>query len=102
MARKKYNKLVRDLIPEIIEKSGKKCKWHKAKARSIGSYLAKKLVEEAKEFQADPSAEELADVYEVLCAIEGAMNLNRYTSLGAKAVDKGRFDDHIILDWVED
>jgi len=102
MARKKYNKLVRDLIPEIIEKSGKECKWHRAQQRSIGGYLSKKLVEEAKEFEENPCAEELADVYEVLCAIEGVMGLNRYTSLGAKAVDKGRFDDHIILDWVED
>ena len=102
MGRKKYNKLVRDLIPEIIEKSGKKCKWHKAQKRSIAGYLAKKLVEEAKEFQQNPSAEELADVYEVLCTIEGVMGLNRYTCLGEKAVSKGRFDDHIILDWVED
>jgi len=102
MARKKYNKLVRDLIPQIIEESGKKCKWHKAQGRSLPKYLAKKLVEEAKEFQENPSNEELADVMEVIYTIEQTMGLNRYARMGLKACERGRFEEHIILDWVED
>ena len=102
MARKKYNKLVRDLIPQIIEESGKRCKWHKAQGRSLPKYLAKKLVEEAKEFQENPSNEELADVMEVIYTIEQTMGLNRYAHMGLKACERGRFEEHIILDWVED
>tara|TARA_Y100000296_G_scaffold77525_1_gene99218 strand:- start:247 stop:555 length:309 start_codon:yes stop_codon:yes gene_type:complete len=102
MAKKKYNKLVRDLIPEIIEQSGKKCKWHKAQERSLPTYLAKKLVEEAKEFQENPSNDELADVMEVIRAIEKVMGLNRYAMMGLKAYSRGSFDKHIILDWVEE
>ena len=102
MARKKYNKLVRDLIPEIIERSGKKCKWHTAQKRALPGYLAKKLVEEAKEFQENPSNEELADVMEVIRSIEEVMGLNRYAKIGLKAYNRGTFEKHIILDWVEE
>jgi len=102
MPRKKYNKLVRDMIPEIIESSGKKCKWHKAQERSLPGYLAKKLVEEAKEFQENPSNEELADIMEVIYTIEHVMGLNRYAKMGLKAYNRGTFENHIILDWVED
>jgi len=102
MPRKKYNKLVRDLIPEIIEGSGKKCKWHKALDEAMPTYLAKKLVEEAKEFQKNPSNEELADVMEVVRTIERVMGLNRYAKMGLKAYNRGAFEEHIILDWVED
>ncbi len=102
MGRKKYNKLVRDLIPQIIEESGKKCKWHVAQDRALPNYLCKKLVEEAKEFQKNPSNEELADIMEVIRTIEHTMGLNRYAYMGLKAYTRGAFDRHIILDWVED
>ena len=102
MARKKYNKLVRDLIPEIIEGSGKKCKWHIADETRLSTYLGKKLVEEAKEFQKNPSNEELADIMEVIRTIEKVMGLNRYAKMGLKAYNRGAFDNHVILDWVEE
>jgi len=102
MPRKKYNKLVRDMIPEIIESSGKKCKWHKAQNRALPTYLGKKLVEEAREFQENPSNEELADIMEVIYTIEQVMGLNRYAKIGLKAYNRGTFENHIILDWVDD
>jgi len=102
MGRKKYNKLVRDLIPEIIEQSGKKCKWHKAQDRAMPAYLGKKLVEEAKEFQQNPSNDELADVMEVIRTIERVMGFDRYAKMGLKAYNRGAFDRHIVLDWVDD
>ena len=101
MARKKYNKLVRDLIPEIIEQSGKKCKWHKARDEALPSYLGKKLVEEAKEFQENPSNEELADIMEVVRTIEQVMGLNRYAKMGLNAYNRGSFEERIIFVWVE-
>ena len=102
MPRKKYNKLVRDMIPEIIESSGKKCKWHKAQNRALPTYLGKKLVEEAREFQENPSNEELADIMEVIYTIEQTMGLNRYAKMGLKAYNRGTFENQIILDWVDD
>ena len=102
MGRKNYNKLVRDLIPEIIEQSGKKCKWHIAQDRAMPGYLTKKLVEEAKEFKQNPSNEELADIMEVIYAIEKVMGLNRYAKIGLKAYNRGTFENHIILDWVDE
>ena len=65
---KTYNKLVRDLIPQIIEKSGKNCG---VKILSDAEYLKKldeKLGEELLEYYSDHSIEELADLLEVLYA----------------------------------
>ena len=102
MAKKHYRKLVRDKIPEIIEDAGKKCKWHHATDRSYTKFLAKKLYEEAKEFRDNPCDEELADVLEVLRYIIRDMDLKPYGAMGTKAAEKGRFEDRIILDWVEE
>jgi predicted house-cleaning noncanonical NTP pyrophosphatase (MazG superfamily) len=102
MGKKHYRKLVRDRIPDLIEASGKKCKWHSATDKGFKTYLAKKLVEEAKEFQENPSNEELADVYEVLMYIQEHMGFYPYGPMGKKASEKGRFDDRIILEWVEE
>ena len=102
MAKKHYRKLVRDRIPELIEESGKKCKWHRATDEGFRTYLAKKLVEEAREFQKDPCPEELADVLEVVRYIQSHMQINPYGAMGKKLMAKGGFDDRIILDWVEE
>lgn len=65
----KYNKLVRDRIPEIIENAGKECK---IKILDNDEYLQKlnsKLDEELAEYHKDQSIEELADLMEVILAI---------------------------------
>ena len=46
---KVYNKLVRDLIPQIIEKSGKKFDTHIAESEEYKSLLEEKLQEEVNE-----------------------------------------------------
>jgi predicted house-cleaning noncanonical NTP pyrophosphatase (MazG superfamily) len=102
MAKRHYRKLVRDKIPDIIEGAGKECKWHRATDRTYKKFLAKKLYEEAKEFRDDPSAEELADVMEVLRYIIRDMDLKPYEAMNKKGSEKGRFDHRIILDWVEE
>ena len=63
---KKYNKLVRDRIPEIIEASEKKCV---AEILSDVDYLRMvdaKLDEELAEYHKDQNIEELADLLEVI------------------------------------
>lgn len=64
-----YDKLVRDKIPEIIEKSGKKCIVEEMDVNTYIRYLDQKLNEELAEYQADKSLEELADLLEVMYAV---------------------------------
>jgi predicted house-cleaning noncanonical NTP pyrophosphatase (MazG superfamily) len=67
---KRYNKLVRDGIPDILEKQGGEYFLKKIKNdREYFHYLRNKLVEEVSEFMADPSIEELADIHEVILTL---------------------------------
>ena len=64
-----YNKLVRDKIPEIIEKSGKQCIIETMDKKTYLEFLDNKLNEELAEYQQDKSIEELADLLEVMHAV---------------------------------
>jgi len=66
---KKYDKLVRDRIPEVIEGRGGRATFRTADAEEYLVRLADKLREEAAEFSDNPSQEELADVLEVVRAL---------------------------------
>ncbi len=68
----KYNKLVRDRIPEIIENSGKTAHTHLLSDEEYIAELDRKLGEEFAEYQADKNIEELADMLEVIYAIAKA------------------------------
>ena len=63
-----HNKLVRDRIPEIIEKSGKTAYCHILSNDEYIVELDCKLNEECAEYQEDKSIEELADMLEVIRA----------------------------------
>lgn len=94
----KYNKLVRDKIPEILD--GKNIPYKKR----IASYeeykieLIKKLDEEVKEFSEEGDVEELADVIEV---VETLKKLPEYKEVekirDKKFKDRGGFEQRIIL-----
>ena len=62
-----YDKLVRDKIPEIIEKSGKQCEIEILSDEYI-EMIDKKLDEELAEYHKDKNIEELADLLEVIYA----------------------------------
>ncbi len=64
-----YNKLVRDLIPEIIQKSGNRCVISTLDEQNYAIELEKKLLEEANEYVMDKTAEELADILEVIYSL---------------------------------
>ena len=68
MAKIIYDKLVRDKIPEIIEKSGKTCETEILTDEEYIKMLDKKLSEELAEYHAAQNLEELADLLEVLYA----------------------------------
>ena len=94
----KYEKLVRDRIPELLDQKGVPYEKHIADDTEYKQELVKKLMEEAQEFSDDPSVEELADVLEVVKALE---RLPDYAQLEAarvkKRTERGGFEDRIVL-----
>jgi predicted house-cleaning noncanonical NTP pyrophosphatase (MazG superfamily) len=101
----KYNKLVRDNIPAILDSKGLGYKIRKASPEELRTYLASKLHEEVNEFIENPCIEELADIQEVLYGILYAYNWEK-SSLKACAHEKratrGGFISGVILDEVVD
>lgn len=100
-----HNKLVRDKIPEIIEKAGKTPVTHILSEEEYITELDRKLNEECAEYQADKSIEELADMLEVMYAIAEARGWS-VSELEAvrksKAEKRGGFKKKIYLEYVED
>ena len=96
-----FNKLVRDKIPEIIEKEGRKCKYHILDDDEYVKELKKKLNEEVIEFLESDNPEELADILEVVyalgkanCCSEKEINEIR----NRKATKRGAFEKKIFLE----
>ena len=83
MTRKEYDKLVRDLIPEIIRQHGSTCGVERLdEDEAFRGALRAKLLEEAREAAEDSDAElatELADLLEVIDAIVEAFGLTSET-----------------------
>lgn len=98
-----YDKLVRDRIPEIIEKDGRRPVAHIATDEEYVRKLVEKLSEETAELAKNPSAEELADVLEVIhafCKLYGFDMKDIERERLRKRDERGRFDKRIILDKV--
>lgn len=96
----KYNKLIRDKIPEIIEKSGKKAIIEVLDDQDYKKYLDIKLGEELQEYFAADSVDELADLMEVVYAIlkYKGVNINDFESIrNRKAEERGTFDKRLLL-----
>lgn len=105
MQLKKYNKLVRDRIPEIIEDEGRLAKDHVLSEEEFITELDKKLSEEVKEYQEVKNLEEMADILEVLyaiCKVRGFTVEELETMRREKAEKRGGFDKRLYLEYVED
>lgn len=95
-----YDKLVRDKIPEIIEKSGKQCKTEILSDEKYLEMIDKKLNEELAEYHEDQNIEELADLLEVIYAATKARgySIEDLEKVRAKKAEKrGGFDKKILL-----
>lgn len=98
-----YHKLVRDRIPEIVERNGETPVTRVADGEEYGDLLLAKLDEEVGEFVESTDAEELADVLEVLDAIrefEGISERAVQDERAKKGEQRGRFEDRIVLEEV--
>src|SRR3989344_7959745 len=94
----KYNKLVRDKIPDILDKQGVSYEKRIATPEEYKVELVKKLEEEIREFSEAGSPEELADVIEVLEALKKLPDYVNVEELQKKkAEERGAFDGKIIL-----
>lgn len=103
MSMKTYNKLVRDKIPEIIEKDNKRCVTHIMNDKDYLDALNAKLSEELKEYLESGEVEELADLTEVILAIVDQKNVSRedFEKIRQSKVNiRGAFKEKILLEKV--
>ena len=96
----KYNKLIRDRIPEIIEASGKTCVTEVLSDEEYLKMIDAKLDEELAEYHKDENLEELADLLEVIYAAAKARGytLEELEKVRAeKAEKRGAFEKKLLL-----
>jgi len=100
----KYNKLVRDKIPEIIKGKGAVPITHIASDKEYQQKLKAKLQEEVDEFLKDSNKEELADILEVVYALCDLYKIDKdelEKLRKEKAKKRGAFKNKIILDEIK-
>lgn len=101
----KYNKLIRDRIPEIIKADNKLAITHKASDEEYFDKLREKLKEEVEEFLKSNDVDEIADMLEVLYALCDSKNISRENIENMrknKAEKRGAFKDKLILDEIRE
>lgn len=102
-----YNKLVRDKIPEIIEKNGEEPLTRILSEEEYKIELEKKLHEEYQEVlnaSGDDRIEELADMLEVMIGLAGLENKELNDIIDAahvKRMKRGGFKKRIYLEGVK-
>ena len=104
-----YNKLVRDNIPQVIEKTNKQFSTRILSKEEYMVEVKKKMKEELEEYQEattnEEAVEELADILELMYAavkIHGATVEQLEEVRRAKAEKRGGFEKRIFLIEVED
>jgi predicted house-cleaning noncanonical NTP pyrophosphatase (MazG superfamily) len=101
---RRYDKLVRDEILNIIEQNAERPICYRADEDEYERRLLDKLDEEVAEYRENREADELADILEVVHAIrrhEGVTADDLEQLRSEKAEERGRFEDRIVLERVE-
>ena len=97
---KEYQKLIRDRIPEIIDSTGRSAVIRTLSDEEYPIYLEAKLDEEVGEYHRDKTAEELADILEVVYALAANLGVSRDELMEIyqkKHDDRGGFEKRIFL-----
>ena len=93
-----YNKLVRDRMPEILEARNIPFETRILDDAEYKTELIKKLQEEVSEFIENPSAEELADIMEVVRALRHLPDFDEAKAIQrSKREERGGFTDKIMM-----
>jgi predicted house-cleaning noncanonical NTP pyrophosphatase (MazG superfamily) len=96
----RHNKLVRDRIPELIERAGRRPVTRVLDDAEYPQALLRKLQEEAGEFERSAEVEELADVLEVvyaLAALQGSSPQALECLRERKRLERGGFQQRLWL-----
>ncbi|MGF1494840.1 MAG: nucleotide pyrophosphohydrolase [Microcoleaceae cyanobacterium] len=105
--RQECNKLVRDLIPDLIRQSGHDCEVVTLAETEYRQALRDKLLEEAQEAataSADHLTEELADLLDVIDALIDSHQIPTEAILlkrDQKRAERGGFAQRLKLIWTE-
>lgn len=102
---KRYDKLVRDRIPEIIANSGAKSICETLGDEEYGKRLNEKLIEEAREYAESGEIDELADICEVFGAILRFRGISLETVERVRAEKRernGGFEKRLLLKEVRE
>lgn len=97
---RKYDKLVRDRIPEIIRSGGEEYVVEFVNNQRKGELLEAKLQEEVGEFLEDKNLEELADIMEVIFGLAKHLGYSEEALMNkrnAKREERGGFDNGVVL-----
>lgn len=97
-------KLVRDKIPMLIRNSGEKPVVRILEEEEYRHCLEAKLDEEVAEFHEDRTAEELADILEVVYALAEAIGCTKDALLRCyekKHLERGGFRERVFLEGKE-
>lgn len=101
-----YNKLIRDKVPEIMRKQGKKLQYHVASTDEEFEFkLRAKLQEEIDEFAVRMDMDSLADVFEVMdaiCDFYGVDVKDLKAHKENRKIELGGFSGKIVLDGSEE
>jgi len=104
-AEMRFDKLVRDKIPEVVKNKYLKTPViHIAKKSEYEECLKNKLQEEVAEFLVDNNEEELADILEVVYALASVKNIGKAQLeeiRKKKFEERGGFEKKIILEEVK-
>lgn len=95
-----YEKLVRDNIPQMIERQGRKVNIRILDGKEYRECLERKLDEEVREYHAGKNPEELADILEVVFALAEDLGCSRQKLMEVydkKHAARGGFRDRIYL-----
>lgn len=97
----KYDKLIRDKIPEHLDAKKISYSIHESDAREYSLKLREKLQEEVNEFLQDNNIEELADIMEVVLALGKDLGVSseEIEKVRVKKIeDRGGFEKKLILE----